>query len=372
MLHLVAALVVLGNARGGTDRLARTPTDADESGRVSVSTTNDAFSGGSNNDYTNGWSLEVQLTSSWLKRLLPAWNTGRSFLGFEMGQTIYTPLDLREDRGDFLRLQRPYAGWLFFGPTAEWRFDQGPGWKNHPSGVRVELLMGPVGSRSGAGATQRRWHSILRGLTGNDTPVAPAGWDVNQVTGTFGANLFTSIDTELLQPDVLTVEQTRSKRTGSAFGIRIGSSLSFAAGNVLDMVALAPIVRIGLVSTTGHIATATPPVEGESSAVSSAKKAEARPTLPTEFYAFSRVEGRWVIYDALLQRDTEYRGTEVTIHGSTVKKRSLVGEFELGAVLRIGPMYAAYGWIIRSAEASAPFAADRRHGFGRLDLAFSW
>jgi hypothetical protein len=109
--------------------------------------------------------------------------------GFEFGQNIYTPSDIRISDLAVLRGDRPYAGYLYLGATFERRRRQnpiptwariryGPGETDEAfsSNLFVEARVGRTGPKALGGPVQTGFHHLLRAMSGTDRQALPAGW----------------------------------------------------------------------------------------------------------------------------------------------------------------------------------------------------
>jgi hypothetical protein len=153
---------------------------AEEGRSLALNFENDAPFG-TDRHYTTGahlsyWSADNAMPP-WLRRFsdwLPAvgFRPAAHKIGFEIGQEIFTPENLRAS--ELVVNDRPYAGWLYLGTSLRRR---GPGWGAHPAMETVRLDLGVVGPSAFAEEAQDIAHKDN-----------PKGWH-NQLDDEFGVAL---------------------------------------------------------------------------------------------------------------------------------------------------------------------------------------
>ncbi|MCG2633451.1 MAG: lipid A deacylase LpxR family protein [Gammaproteobacteria bacterium] len=296
---------------------AVTPVQADagrdDKGVFSLAVENDLFAD-VDSHYTHGTRL------SWLspERDLPPWMArwsdrmplfaegGVNRFSFVFGQNIFTPDDIT--RPELIADDRPYAGWLY--GSVGVISDTGTRLDN------LELTLGMVGPAALARHSQRIVHDIV---DADD----PKGWD-NQLANEPGI--------------VLTYERKwRSLLVLGGDGLatdftpHVGGSL----GNIFTHLSLGMTGRIGFDLPADY----GPP--------------RIRPSLPgSDFfhptrglggYLFAGFEGRFVARNLFLDGNTFQSSHHV-------KRKPLVGDFQLGAAIIWREVRLAYTHIFRSRE----------------------
>ena len=213
-------------------------------------------------------------------------------LGFEIGQSIYTPANLRAT--ELQRHDRPYAGWLYTGVILQRRFFMDGGW---PVLDNFQIDAGVIGPHSNAQETQT-WVHEFRGFD------VPKGW-AHQLHDEPGIALKYQ-RTWLFSPDM------RDR------WIDLIPHAGFSLGNVDTSFRIGGTLRIGVhlpddfgVSTISSLAT----TEGG--------WAKARVDRRWGFYAFTGTELSTVAYTAFLDGNL-FR------HSHHVEKEPIVAEFKIG------------------------------------------
>jgi len=133
---------------------------ADESGRGiwNIDLENDMWGNGDDGHYTHGTEISRRAANppDWLKKFAGRLPCGPcrnpSAVGYEFGQSIYTPNDT--SRSSLIAADRPYAGWLYLGARLLKETQT-------PNGARTDtigLQLGMIGPAAFADRTQVRIH----------------------------------------------------------------------------------------------------------------------------------------------------------------------------------------------------------------------
>jgi lipid A 3-O-deacylase len=297
---------------------------------ISVVVENDIFAHTDQN-YTNGlrlsWLSSEEATPQWVQsasnNLFPFIGNGRKRIGISLGQSIYTPEDLK--RRDLIRDDRPYAGWLYtsIGVVS----DTGSRLDN------VMLSVGVVGPYSLAERTQTFVHRVIDSQK-------PLGWD-NQIETEPGV--------------VLTMERKwRRLYEYSPFGagFDITPHAGFNLGNVNTDASLGATVRLGYDLPADY----GPP--------------RIRPSLPgSDFfvptrtlggYLFAGVEARAVARNIFLDGNT-------FSDSASIDKRLLVGGLQAGVALTYQTTRLSYTHVYRTKEFKGQQSPSQ---FGAITLSY--
>jgi len=328
--------------------------------RFSIQEENDMF--GATNPTDNFYTQGLRISARWIpeapRRLVKVVGAIELW-GLELGQNIYTPTSIRETDLAKLRQDRPYAGYLYAGPTWElrWPWSPLPDWARFfsdpgeaaRSDLLVELRLGRTGPRALGGAVQTSWHGLYRAVSGSSTPVDPVGWDLYQTSNAASVDVSIEYSTDFVQLSRRTPGFTRF--TGSRPFAQLSPRTVLNVGGVVDGASIGMEARAGV--ATADSSRAVGPL--------------ARPAakVPFEAYAWGRVDGRYVAYNRLIQ------GALIDGVSSEVELRHLVGDFTVGATLRLFGLEVAYAQIWRTAEFTpVPAGARHTHNFGSLQISF--
>lgn len=302
----------------GQGVFAQDASPSDDNRVISFQVENDLFFG-TDQDFTNGLRLSFVHRpdkaifgydiSKILKSISPLARTMETqdlYYSIAFGQNMYTPSDI--EAFDVIRDDRPYAGWSYFefGVTAETK-----------TGYEVvKLDLGLIGPASGAGLLQRNWHKLI------GSP-RPNGWD-SQLPNEPGINLSYTRGYRYEVPKKLgPFQMDVTPHWGAVLGnvhIYGAAGLTFRLGNDLQRDKGAP-PRI-------------------------------QPSLPGSdhfsgngigYYFFAGVEARAVERNIFL--DGTWRA-----HDHSVESKFFVGEFQVGAVLFMGPVRLAASNVFRTDE----------------------
>ncbi|NNL84627.1 MAG: lipid A deacylase LpxR family protein [Myxococcales bacterium] len=305
---------------------------ADEDrGTLSLQFENDALAGGTDRNYTSGariayltgpdrvWGI-VEGTAG---LLLGAAEEDVVRFGFALGQSIFTPDDIRETRP--LPDQHPYAGWLYadFSILVERKYTLDT----------LSLQVGVVGPDSGAEWVQTNVHEWIH----SDEP---RGWD-NQLQHEPGVVLtFDRKWRALAEWDALSI------------GIDLTPNAGFSVGNVLTQATAGLTLRIGndLADDYG------PPRIRPSLAGGGFFK----PSDSFGWYIFAGAAGRAVAYNIFLDGNTMRDSLEVD-------RRPFVLDVQVGVVIQLLRVQLAFTVVGRTEE----FESQRdEQVFGAVSLSF--
>lgn len=329
MSAVFAAVLMSVSAAAGE----REPRSAFEGGTLGVTVENDRF-GGTDANYTSGVRVD------WLsgRNDLPLWgrmareglgwltDAGDWYVGYGIGQSIYTPADISRRVPD--PDDRPYAGFLY-GSLAVVA-DGGDQLDT------VALDLGVVGPASQAEETQRFVHRITGATT-------PRGWDA-QLRNEPGFRLLWERKYRFLE----TID------TG-LFGLQVDAvpHVNVAVGNVDTSAAFGGTVRIGdrLDDTYGPTRI-RPAVSGPGFFDGSDGFG---------WYLFASAEARVVGYNIFLQGNAFRNGVD------GVEPNRIVGDFQAGLALQLRRAELSYTHVLRSEEFDGQ---DGFGSFGSVNLRF--
>lgn len=306
-----------------------TPAATDESGAFNLLLENDALAA-TDRHYTSGLQLSYltapRPADSWLSALLgwlPGNGEGETRLGWQLGQSIFTPDD--KESSEFLPDQRPYAAWLYAGLSLVYSTD------THID--TWSLNYGTIGPDAKGEEVQNKVHEWLDATIAN-------GWQY-QLGNRRGGAL-------IVERKWRALAQTKILRFGVDFMPHVGVSL----GNIEQYANTGFTMRIGndLDNDFG------PP--------------RIRPSLPGtayfvphdrwSWYLFAGVDGRYVDKNIFLDDSAEHELWNI-------EKKDWVADAQAGLVLTRGDFRFAYTYVYRTEEFEQQKEPDR---FG--SLGFTW
>ncbi|HSN89756.1 MAG TPA: lipid A-modifier LpxR family protein [Anaeromyxobacteraceae bacterium] len=314
----------------------------------------------SDNYYTQG----LRLGARWKPRadLRLVRQEGASELwGFELGQNIYTPNDIRLTDLGVLRRDRPYAGYLYVGPTFDlrWRWNPIPRWARIRAGagetdeafsstLHLEARLGQTGPSALGGAVQTGFHVLLRDIAGNDSQALPAGWRLYETANARSVDITVEYAADWIRIGAPVAWLNLTHCTGSRLAVRVLPGARLDLGGIVDAAGLGLEARAGLAEAD----------VGSPSATS-------RPRTPLELYLWGRAQGRFVAYSRLIEgRLLDGVTTEVGL-------RRWVGDVTAGLTLRVFALefVAAQQW--RTAEIEPlPAGTSATDNFGSFQISF--
>jgi V8-like Glu-specific endopeptidase len=318
--------------------------------RAGLQEENDAFGlwKASDNYYTQGLRLEARWWADPRARIvrLPVKTT--ELWGVHLGQNIYTPTRISATDLDQLRLDRPYAGYLFGGAVLEVAMHGLPHLLSTQAEqaramlvVSAELNVGTTGPSAAGGPVQSNWHGLLRDLSGSSLPAPPMGWGLYQTANRF------SVDASVRgQLDVVRLSADLGGFTelfGSSLGLQIAARGRVDLGGLFDAVGTGLELRAGLLG--------------------GAPDTTAAPAFPLLLQVFGRADGRWVPWNGLIS--SPLLGGVV----SSARAAAVVGEVTVGAVLRLWQLELAFAQVWRSSELNpVPPDGAALHNYGQINL----
>lgn len=333
LILMAAAVGVLSSGAMADERLRKliTPKGGHPS-TIGVQVENDLFGDGRDQNYTNG----VQLTLAAGDALIPDWY--KEFLGTlpfidkdvdsiryvaAIGQKMFTPEDTELKIPD--PTDRPYAGYLFASLGAA------VGQPDTDLLQNVSLDLGIVGPLSGAGYTQRRYHTLIN-------VGVPRGWGEE-------------LDNE---PGILLTYQARLRKQlldrNDLIELDFLPTLGVALGNILTQGSIGAAFRFGRnLSLTYGPAFIRPSLP-----------AAALVTRKGEFgwNFFAGVDGRAIARDIFLDGNTFGSGP-------SVDKENFVMDVQGGVELLLGSARVTFTQILRTREFSGQ---KRRSQFGSISV----
>ncbi|WP_233559954.1 lipid A deacylase LpxR family protein [Oleomonas cavernae] len=303
----------------------------DDRGTLSLQWENDQFGGNTDQHYTNGLRASYLLSSHdtpvavvEIARGLPFFpEEGDVRLGFSIGQSIFTP-----HHGEVWRhvnKGRPFAGWLYGGVQL-----------TNDTGKQLdgfEIQLGVVGPSAGAEAVQDFYHD------------------------TTGSNRFRGWDYQLSDELGVVVAYERkwrlmAERAPGDLGIAFEPSVGAAIGNVFTYAAVGGMLKVGSdVSSDWGPPRVRPALSGTGAF---------KPVDDFEWYVFAGVEGRAVARNIFLDGNT-------FSDSQHVDKKTLVADFQAGAVVTIGKVRLTYTQVYRTEEY---VGQKKRDLFGVLSASF--
>lgn len=288
--------------------------------RVTLIFENDKIAG-TDRFYTNGFKLAYQrsdvgpISQLWndLIGLIPFLDAEPLAYGFVLGQNIYTPEDTQERR--LIPLDRPYGAWLYAGVTLTRGNRRREG--EPPPAVlfqdRIELLGGTIGRGALGKQIQNQWHRTLSVDTSK-------GWS-NQLRTEAAGQLY------MQRKWLLKVWPFDGVVPGADFLPHVG----LAVGTVFNHLSIGGTFRFGW-----NLGDDFGPVQRIASAGMDMLTAPRWP----RFYLFARVEGRAVLYDALIEGPLFRPPTKKLSINGVVERHHIdmehfVADLEGGAALQL-------------------------------------
>jgi hypothetical protein len=293
---------------------------------------------------------------------------------------MYTPTHIDEIDVMKLKMDRPYAAWLFAGVSLDlmsyfqpWRLNWIPG--DHPLTTwSWDLQFGPLGPGAEGEAVQTGWHTFRRVSNGYSTlPKNPLGWHLNHIEEETGVNLRSSYSIEYFRmtPSCL---QGLGSRTWSDPGIRVTPGIYADVGNVMDQAGLTLSFRGGLIGGTqdkpisptkaatalfsGEHGTSHPPSSRRSSAI--------------ELFGYLTLDGRANVYNYFLDGKSVSDGPNGPINPTRLRRSTedhLVADVSYGFVAKLWGVVLDVGTVWRSREFPNPEDSGRHH-FAQCQLGF--
>lgn len=251
-------------------------------------------------------------------------------IGFALGQNIYTPENI--SRSDLIADDRPYAGWLYGAASVHAETRQNFLGRKLDVLDTVEMQLGMIGPPALAESTQKTVHELI------DT-TRPRGW---------AHQLDTEPGLALIAERKWRTPETKLGAGGIAFDVL--PHLGAALGNVYTHVNAGAMARIGRNLSFDYGPPQIQPALSGLEAIDSGGE--------LGWYLFAGVEGRAV-------------GRNIFLDGNTfsdshhVDKRTLVGDFQVGAALIAGRYRLAFTHVFRTREFAGQGEPDR---FGTVSI----
>jgi V8-like Glu-specific endopeptidase len=327
--------------------------------RFSIQEENDVFGLTQQSDrfYTQGLRVSTRWAPDPRRRLVER-DDVEELWGFELGQNIYTPTDIKQTDLTALQHDRPYAGYLYAGLDLELRRRWSPfpdGWlvaagpaespATFGSGATLELRIGRTGPRALGGPIQTNFHRLLRSISGDPTPVDPAGWGTYETANVTSVDATLAVEADLVRLSTPVRALGMSGWSGSRALVRLVPRARLDVGGMIDAAGAGIELRAGLGADD-----VTRP---------------RRPLLPLELYLFGRAEGRFVAYNRFIQ------GKLLDGLQSDVGLQRWTGELMAGATLRFLALEIVFAQVWRSNELrSVPPGSSAIHNFGVVRVSF--
>jgi Uncharacterized protein conserved in bacteria (DUF2219) len=279
--------------------------------------------------------------------------------GFEFGQNIYTPSDISLTDLAVLRRDRPYAGYLYVGPTWDlrWLRNPIPTWARLRAGpdetddafssaIHAAVRIGQTGPIALGGPVQTGFHQLLR-ANGNPSQPLPVGWGIYETADVRSVDATADYAADWVRLSTPVAWACLTTATGSRLAVRVSPATRLDFGGIVDAAGLGIEARIGLVEADVPLV------------------ATSRPRVPMQLYLWGGAHGRYVAYNRLIEgRLLDGVETEIGM-------RRWVGDLTAGVVLRIFvlELVAAQQW--RSAEIRPiPAGTSTTHNFGSFQVSF--
>lgn len=325
--------------------------------RVTLMWENDK-AGGTDRFYTQGSKIAYQRNDpGWfsyllndLFSLLPFWKATPLAWGVVAGQNIYTPEDTEERR--LLPNDRPYGAWLYLGfsltrgnsPTDPERVG-GPILFEE----RIVLDLGLIGHSALGRQVQNNVHEAINVATAK-------GWR-NQLKSEFGFQLY-------YQRKWLVQLQ---REPGEGLGVDFLPHFGGALGNVFTNLSLGATLRVGWNLGQDDF--------GPAQRIASAGLDSLRePRSVPRVYAFARVEGRGVLWNAyidgnLFRSPVRRLSVNGVVERHHVEREHFIADFEVGVVFNWHGVDCGFTLVTRTRE----FEAQRNSAvFGALHFALTF
>lgn len=324
--------------------------------RVTLDVINDGFATIYDEGYTSGVRVLTR-TGPWFDGLAVGPRLGAlsrrvvaEYWTFGLAHDIWTPADLTADRVALLDDDRPYAGLL----SAESQIDlvlRGGLLAEGYSRLSARLVVGVTGDWSGSESIQRVWHAGLRGITGQDYPKEPQGWDVWEIPETVLVGLRVGGETEVLRV-----------RADGAFGRMTGAPLGTRATvrADCDVGTFRVGCETGLTLRAGWMPELT--FDGATPIAESA----APSPVPISAHLIFGTRIGFVAFDALLDGPI---GTD----SPSASKRLMRARLEAGLLVQLWSAEVAYTYIVETNELSPlPYWAQPMQRMGHIKLSYRW
>lgn len=325
--------------------------------RVTLMWENDK-AGGTDRFYTQGSKAAYQRndpgwishTVSDLFSLLPFWEASPLAWGVVAGQNIYTPEDTEQRL--LIPDDRPYGAWLYLGFSLT-RGNSRPDPERAGGPVlfqeRIVLDLGLIGPSALGRQVQNNVHEAINVATAK-------GWR-NQLKSEFGLQLY-------YQRKWLVQLQ---RDPGQGFGVDFLPHLGGALGNVFTHLSLGATLRVGWNLGRDDF--------GPSQRIASAGLDSLHePSEAFRVYAFARVEGRGVLWNAYLDGNlfrSPVRRLSVSgqVERHRIERENFIADFEVGLTLCWYGVECGFTIVTRTRE----FEAQRNSAvFGALHLAWTF
>jgi lipid A 3-O-deacylase len=303
---------------------------------------------GTDRDYTNGTRVSLVRFRGDFLAAESSQELYTTAYGLQLGQNMYTPSDISLPPEQVDRRDHPYGAWLYAGLwKEEYRLSEGSGRYS-----RYELNLGCMGPWAQGEEVQKWVHERTNSRT-------PMGWDL-QVEDALGVQA--------------RVEHSPFVMRSADGGLELVPRLSADVGNIFLQGAVGATVRLSLGRMIpfecGGERSPIAPFNMINPAAASARRG-GRCEAPLEgfrqFYFFSRIEGKTVLYNALLQGPML---NDDSPH--TVSPRRLLIDGEIGAALQWGAWNIRYSIATRSTEVKDQDWQLIRYRFGRAQVGYTW
>ncbi len=311
--------------------MAQFDEDKKEDGTLSLLFENDLFYA-TDRDYSNGvqvaWTTGPADNVDWavnLARAMPFFgDEGEVRMSYALGQNIYTPSDITLRNPPLT--DRPYAGFLYgsVGVIQRSKIDLD----------QLQIQLGVIGPASLAKESQTLTHRII-----NDRE--PMGWHY-QLRDEPAVNITYEHSWRLRLPVV------------AGFQFDVDPHIGAAIGNVYDYANIGGMARFGW-----NVPDDYGPIRIDPSSPGS-NFFERADNGPIGAYVFAGVDGRAIARNIFLDGNS-------FVDSRSVRKKTFVGDLQLGAAITLGGTRITYTHVIRTKEYKTQADNDR---FGAVSVSF--
>jgi hypothetical protein len=240
--------------------------------------------------------------------------------------------------------ERPYAGWAYVGASRTRTYDD-------DRIVRVSADLGCIGPCSGSGGYQTWWHENIT----TESP-RPAGWSTQ--IGNEPVVLLTYRNQRLLWSDVKQPDASRRFDLAGHYGAQLGNIFTSASAGLTARVG----IRAMRSYFAGHGLEPAPP---SVAMLPSSHEGAAESDAPPEIFAFARVEGRAVAYNATIEGRL-FRGPDPFAR----KPRRAVADIEVGVAAHFSRWSALLAFASRSTEIATREFDFADHRWGHVQFTY--
>jgi hypothetical protein len=311
--------------------IAQFDEDKREDGTLSLLFENDLFYE-TDRDYSNGvqvaWTTGPADNLDWAVRLARAMpffdDEGEVRMSYALGQNIYTPADISLPNPP--PTDRPYAGFLYgsIGVIQRSKIDLD----------QLQIQLGVIGPASLAKESQTLAHRIINARE-------PRGWHY-QLRDEPAVNITYEHSWRLRLPAI------------AGFQFDVDPHIGAAIGNVYDYANIGGMARFGWNVPDDYGPIRIDPSSPGSNFFERAENG------PIGAYVFAGIDGRAIARNIFLDGNS-------FVASRSVRKKTFVGDLQLGAAITLGGTRITYTHVIRTKEYKTQADNDR---FGAVNVSF--